>query len=136
MRTREIEYEKENGCYICTSHIPNKIGYPKLMKDGVIWTVKDYIYSTKIDSIGEDEEIILTCGERLCIHPAHMQKIPKKPFQLGDKNSRSILTEKQVVEVKRMLRNGVRKKVIAETFDVSPGCIYGISAGKSWKHID
>lgn len=54
----------------------------------------------------------------------------------GSKNGRSKLSEKDVVEIKKMLLDGLlNKKEIGEIYSIDKSQIHLISAGKSWKHV-
>ena len=54
-------------------------------------------------------------------------KIPRQP--------KYKLTEEQVREIKRLLKQGERQWKIAELFNVAQTCISGIATGKRWKHV-
>lgn len=43
------------------------------------------------------------------------------------------LTVDQVMEIRRLLSQGIRKKEIAKMFSVTPGTITHISRGRTWK---
>jgi hypothetical protein len=59
--------------------------------------------------------------------------IPKR----GEENARSILTEKQVREIKHLLAEGeLTLCKIGARYGVSRYTIYNISAGRRWKHIE
>jgi hypothetical protein len=45
------------------------------------------------------------------------------------------LTNKDVIEIKKMIQEGRGNTEIGKFFGVSCGCIYSIRVGKSWKHI-
>ncbi|MBT2696582.1 hypothetical protein J7E79_03980 [Bacillus sp. ISL-40] len=54
----------------------------------------------------------------------------KIPYPPRDK-----LTEETVKEIKQLLRQGEKQKVIAERYSVVPAHISAIATGKRWKHI-
>lgn len=53
----------------------------------------------------------------------------------GSNHHNATLTENEVVEIKIMIRDGFKKKEIAEKFDVSINVIYRIANGTRWKHV-
>lgn len=136
MKTREIEYKKnENGCHICTSHVENARGFPRMMKHGKVMKVRDYVYATQVEPFGDDEEIIHGCGDKHCINLDHLKKIPKTPNGLGSKNSRAILNEEQVVEIKKRLKQSIGVRDLAKQLNIHPSTIYNIKRGHTWGHI-
>ena len=46
--------------------------------------------------------------------------------------TRSVLTEPEVREIRRLSENGVSPHAIANSFCVSPATIYNITSGKAW----
>lgn len=53
----------------------------------------------------------------------------------GEKHSRSILTEQQVLIIRGKRTQGEKLTSIAKEFNVSIGCIQGIISKKTWSHI-
>lgn len=53
----------------------------------------------------------------------------------GENNSQAKLKNDDVKEIKRLLSLSITHKHIAKMFNVSRGCISGISGGFSWNHI-
>jgi hypothetical protein len=45
------------------------------------------------------------------------------------------LTNDDVIEIKKLIKNGYSNTEIGKLFGVSCGCIYSIRVGKSWTHI-
>lgn len=54
---------------------------------------------------------------------------------IGSKNPGSKLTESDIPEIRRLLRDGLPQKLIAEKFGVSAMIINGISLGRRWTHV-
>lgn len=55
--------------------------------------------------------------------------------KLSNTTTHGRLTEKEVIEIKRMLLDGVKQKNIAEIFGVKPYAITDIKRGKAWSHV-
>jgi IS30 family transposase len=53
----------------------------------------------------------------------------------GEKKPWAELTEKQVLEIKRLISVGVRQTTIAQLFNVHKTTINAIHKGRAWKHI-
>lgn len=53
----------------------------------------------------------------------------------GSQHGNARLTEKDVIEIKRLLSNKEKQKVIAQMFGVKECTISQINTGKKWKHI-
>ncbi|MED3882805.1 GIY-YIG nuclease family protein [Priestia megaterium] len=53
----------------------------------------------------------------------------------GDKNGMSKLTVEQVIEIKKMIKEGRKNSEISKIFNVQPNTISRIRTGKRWSHI-
>lgn len=78
-----------------------------------------------------DTELDHLCRNRACVNPDHLEAVPHHTN--ARRGSRTILTTEAVREIKRLLGCGVVQRIIAEMFDVSPGTVADISAGRTWK---
>jgi len=76
-----------------------------------------------------------------CTHKENMQHAyangltPEPPTYKGSKSNFSKLTEQQVIEIKKRLRNGDKTSLIVKSYPVGESCIKEIKAGRSWAHI-
>jgi len=90
------------------------------------------------------------CDNPKCVNPEHLflgtvavnnqDKADKgravlPPRRRGSANPQSILTESQVVEIKRLLLDGLTLENIGARFGVHYGTIWAIKAGRIWRHI-
>ena len=57
-------------------------------------------------------------------------------IQFGENTHSAKLKEIQVIEIIKMLKDGVKNSEIAKTFNVHPNTISGIKNGKKWKHLE
>ena len=53
----------------------------------------------------------------------------------GSKSKNAKLDEQKVLEIKKMIRNGVSPRIISEKYSVSIPTISGIKAGRTWNHV-
>ncbi len=53
----------------------------------------------------------------------------------GSKVKNSSTNEPDVISIKKLLRLGIKHRIIACQFNVSKAVIDGISSGKSWRHV-
>jgi len=60
------------------------------------------------------------------LHSMGENRVAGKPVKLKDKD---------VIEIKRLIKEGLSNTQIGKLFKVSCGCIYSIRIGKSWRHI-
>ncbi len=70
------------------------------------------------------------------IKRTHIIRSFQKDHIKGERVKTSKLKECDVVEVLKMLKNGVCGCEIAKIYNVSPSTISCIRKRKSWKHID
>jgi hypothetical protein len=86
--------------------------------------------------------VMHVCDNPLCVRPDHLEagtdadnmndKTRKGRAASGERNGRAKLSEKQVAEIRDLLKKGIAKKAIARTYGVSDTLIRYISVGKSW----
>ena len=62
-------------------------------------------------------------------------KVSKDRQAKGETNGRAKLTEREVMKIKRLIKEGIRITDIASRFDVGITTISEIKAGRTWKHI-
>lgn len=53
----------------------------------------------------------------------------------GERNGSAVLTEPQVIEIRRRLAEGAMQKTLAAEYNVSQLAIHKIATGKTWKHL-
>jgi hypothetical protein len=62
----------ERGCWICTSHAPNGMGYAMLRTSNGRQYVHRYMYEQRYGSIPHGTVIRHCCDVPLCINPEHL----------------------------------------------------------------
>jgi hypothetical protein len=147
-KQKEIKYTVDsNGCWNCTSHKPNSNGYPVKRHLGRFIHLSRYVYLTQKGPIPEGLVVRHKCDNPLCINLGHLElgtqldniydmlKRGRRKSTFGANNPRARLTEKSVVEIINLFRNGGTYSEIAGRFNVSVSCIQKIISGKNWKQL-
>lgn len=66
----------------------------------------------------------------------HSYDFLKNKAAKGEKNGGSKLTENQVLEIKKMIKDGKTGRHIAGQYNVSPATISRIKNNRKWKHLN
>lgn len=84
-------------------------------------------------------------GELGCVNPKHLlwktalenqrDRVRDGTDLRGEKQPRRKLSEKDVLEIKRLWLSGVKQRQIADMYSVNPVAISLIISGKRWKHL-
>jgi len=85
------------------------------------------------------------CDNPPCCNPEHLflgthktnaeDKMKKGRHPLGENASNNVLKEKEVLEIRRYLKNGVTHRTLAKMFRVGKTCISYIAEGKTWSWL-
>lgn len=59
-----------------------------------------------------------------------------RPKLLGENHPNAIMTNVQVIEIKKRLRNGIKKSVIAHEVGVPCNLVYNVASGRVWKSVE
>jgi len=89
--------------------------------------------------IAEGQSILHKCDISGCVNPSHLF-IGTQSDNMIDavrKGHRPTkLSVEQVVEIKKLLSQGLKHRVIAEKFGVSRGTVSLIHQGRNWTHVN
>lgn len=95
--------------------------------------------------IPDDLQVLHKCDNRKCVNPYHLylgtiednmrDKVERGRSLKGEDVPTSVLTKKQVKEIRKLYRQGVVQTELAKRYGVHQGTISGIVLKKTWKHI-
>ncbi|PFR93490.1 HNH endonuclease [Priestia megaterium] len=137
----------ENGCFICTSHKPNKDGYRQIRINKQLYLMHRYIYMQCFGGIPAGMVIRHKCDNRSCINPEHLETgTPRDNHQdmvdrgrkvnvKGVEHGKVKLNEKQVYQILKRSLEGGNMQRIAEEFSVDKSTVFKIKKGETWKHL-
>jgi hypothetical protein len=118
--------------------------YGKLEFEGKTYSVHKMAYLLFIGEIPKGLVVRHLCHNKKCIEPNHLalgtvqdnsddDKAIGNTAQ-GEKHPNAKLTNEQVAEIKRLLREGVSTKELSIRYGVSRACVYDIKT-RRWRHI-
>ena len=133
-----------NGCWQWTGHLDGK-GYGRVRHKGEKQLVHRAAYDLAVGEIPAGLWVLHRCDNASCINPAHLflgtaqdnsddmiAKGRNAPPRRGSRNSKAILTEDQVHEIRRLIAEGWRSCDLARHFGVGPNAIWSIRSGRTW----
>lgn len=108
-----------------------------------------YSYELSYGTIPDGLNVCHHCDVRSCVNPEHLfigtradntHDMDAKGRRgiwhpVGEANPSAKLTESDVLRVRELAKYGIRRKLLAKSFDVSLPNIEKIIARKTWKHI-
>ena len=142
----EEKYEPvtESGCWVWTGGVGSS-GYAQFWLDGKTVQASRVAFSLHKGNIPEGLQVCHTCDNRLCVNPDHLflgtasdnakDKADKGRSVKGESNHHAKLKEHEVLEIKKLLKEGYKHREIAEVFNVSRMAISDINNSRSWKHL-
>lgn len=143
-RAKPIQYyANEEGCYICTSHSPNrKNGYPRISSNGKRWRIARYIETLRRGTLPNGIVVRHICDNPLCINPDHLKigthadnmqdKLERGRMPLGEEHPFSKL---KTHDIKIIRNSDISNTELARIFGVSKSTISSVRKYKTWKHV-
>lgn len=97
-----------------------------------------YAYELHTGKSTANKKICHSCSNPACCNPGHLfEGVPMKLKRPPVRYQRNVLTEKQVLRIHRLHRNGcLNQPELAQLFGVHVTTINHILKGRIWKHVD
>lgn len=151
--SKPIEYVvTDSGCWECTSHAKDKCGYTQLRKTvgskGTTVKLHRLVYEIEVEPIKEGNVVRHKCDNPSCFNPAHLEQGTqldnardmvdrgRRHDSSGSKNSRSKLSDRDVYEIKHLLKYSIYTvPYIANLYGVHKTQIYKIRNGERFTYI-
>lgn len=138
---------REGECIVYTAGNPQRGGYGQIHVDGRMRAAHRVAWELANGPIPEGMVVCHRCDNPPCIRLDHLflgtmadnnrdrdEKGRDRPPR-GSKNGNAKLTEYQVAEIKVHIGAGQSTYALAARYGVSQGVIWGIRAGRGWKHV-
>lgn len=137
----------ENGCFVCTSHKPNKDGYRQLKIEGKTQLMHRVIYTETFGTIPDGYVVRHKCDNPHCINPEHLEtgtvadnnrdrdERGRRVIAKGELHGHSKLTATQVYEIYKRVNNGDTLLALAKEYGVEKSTIFKIKHRITWRHL-
>jgi hypothetical protein len=140
--------KQKNGCWIWTGATSSN-GYGHLrQKNQKAISTHRFSWILHRGKVPKGKQVLHDCPKRdnrRCVNPAHLwlgsckenmeDKVAKGRAARGNKSGKSVLTARQVRQIKRLLLRGVSQSEIARRYSVWQTTISCIDLGKTWTHV-
>lgn len=141
-------YEGECFIYTGDSSCVKDYDAPRITsRNGKKKSVATVSYIELIGPIGKNLFILHKCDRARCWCPSHLYQGTKSQNRQdainrgranllrGENSPSAILTEEQVLDIKRRIRNGASNIPLSRIFNVSSKVISNIRLGLTWRHV-
>jgi len=124
---KQLTFELEDECIVCTSHDPNKDGYIRLYAGkGVLPRMQmmhRIVWKRSGKGIPEGYEIDHKCRNRRCCNVDHLQLLTVSEHKIKTNKERYA---DRIEEIQYALKCGFKNTDIAAMFEVSPATVFRI----------
>jgi hypothetical protein len=132
-----IEIDK-NGRWICTATLNKENGYPYFSYDGRKVSAHRFCYEIYNGKIPKDYEVDHINADKLDVTPSNLEGVTRKvnaeraSLRGAYRGRSSFLTANEVLNMKILAEVGIKRKIIAELFEVPISTLKSILSGKRW----
>ncbi len=107
-------------------------------------------YEMHVDDVLPSDVVRHKCDNPPCVNPLHLLigthfdnhrdcvergRFKNAPPMPGESNPNSKLTQESVRELRRLRKEGWRRKAIAEHLSISESAVKKVMSGATWKHV-
>jgi CMP-N-acetylneuraminic acid synthetase len=141
----KIIIDEKTKCWNWNSTLRD--GYGRFKAEKKVLTASRFSYEFYKEPILEGNVIMHICDNTLCVNPDHLlqgthkdnaqDKVNKKRHTFGEKAWQHLLSENEVIEIKKALQNYYYGQVndLAHFYKVNHRTISSIKRGTTWSHI-
>ena len=131
-------------CHLWTGTILSE-GYGQAHMNGRRWRAHRLAYAILVGVVSDDIMVLHKCDNRKCVNPDHlflgdhltnMKDMTVKGRQAkGDIHGSAVLTECDVIEIRRRYAVGETQRSLARQFGVHQRSVYRIVNRLTWTHV-
>lgn len=137
--------QKTDGCWNWVAR-KSPQGYGRISVGNVNKLAHRVAYELMVGHIGE-MHVLHSCDNPSCVNPSHLwlgtnadniaDKVRKNrtPDFSGEKNPKNKLSAKDVLDIRRMTAEGMKQRVVAEKYGITPVHVANIATKKAWGHL-
>lgn len=137
--------EKTESCWIWTGSKTNR-GYGIFTITGKVMSAHRLAWKIHKGEIPNGLIIRHLCNNPICVNPDHLalgtfqdnsdDRVKAGNTQKGSKNNLAKLNESQVIEIKKLLKQGISGAEVGRRFGVTRSGINSIKNNITWKHVN
>lgn len=135
---------RSGDCLLWTG-LKNKGGYGVLEVNRKSKLAHRVSYELYNGSIVDGLDVMHSCDVRNCVNPNHLSQgtrqdnvddcLRKNRNVYGEKVKRSKLKESEVLDVLRLVDNGLPQRKIAKMYNVSVHAVWSVKTGRTWSRL-
>ncbi len=145
---QNIKVDASTGCWVWQKHLSNT-GYGDAYINKTKWRAHRLSWTAFVGTIPDGLLVCHHCDNPGCCNPDHLftgtshdnmidmmaKGRGRGGKSLGPNNANAKLNESQVVEIRKLLIDGLSHDDIGTMFNVSSQTISSISTGRTWAHL-
>jgi hypothetical protein len=127
--------DKTESCWLWTG-TKTSDGFATFWYNNKSYTIAQVAWQMAYGPIPKGMRVHASCGNRLCVNPSHLFLGPGKGgSKPGEKCHLALLTDKQVLEARRLFTEGTTAHVLGEKYGVHYTTIKYALLRKTWRHL-
>lgn len=142
----KVEIRGADDCWLWQARLNFK-GYGTFKWQGKMFQAHRVAYILTHGPIPERSLVCHSCDTPGCANPAHLwigsnvdnmqDKLAKgrQHDTSGAKNANAKLTDSSIRDIRRLVAEGVKYKLIGQRYGITPDHVWRISAHRAWKHV-